>query len=78
MPMTAMYLPRLSLNEKQLPDIKSWQVGKSYKVTLEVELVALRKDEYGKSPLTGDFKISKVNDKNLMSQEQLMAQMGRR
>lgn len=77
-PSQAVYLPQISFDEKQLPEIKKWEVGKKYKINLEVELIGLSKDEYKiNTPLRGSFKIFKVDDKKLISEEQLMAQHGR-
>jgi hypothetical protein len=39
----------LSLNEKQLPAIKEWKIGKTYRIELEVTM-----KEIGKGPDYGD------------------------
>jgi len=59
--MNMMGMPSFSLSQTQLPDIKSWNVGKKYKMEIEVEMVGSNKDEYSdKSELSARFKITKV------------------
>lgn len=42
--------PRISLDETELPAIKSWEVGKTYTVTAKVKMVHQAEgDEYGYS-----------------------------
>ena len=38
----------LDLSEKMLPEIKDWQIGKKYKLIVDVEMTSIRKDEYSK------------------------------
>lgn len=78
MPMTDMaskMLPSFSLTAKDLPAIRNWQVGKKYKLEIEVEQVSLSKDEYSKS-VEARFKIHKVGEKELMSEEEKQAKLG--
>lgn len=55
--------PEFSLTEKDLPEIKEWNVGKKYKITLEVEMVSQSKGEQyaypeeTKKEINGRFKI---------------------
>ena len=40
--------PSFNIDEKELPEIKDWTVGKKYKIALEVEMRSHSKgDEYG-------------------------------
>ncbi len=79
-PMIADYpmrmLPSFSLTEKDLPAIKNWRVGKKYKLEIEVEQVAMSKDEYGKSPMEARFKIHKVGEKEMMNEEEKQGRKG--
>ena len=45
-------------------------MGKKYKLEIEVEQVAMSKDEYGKSPMEARFKIHKVGEKEMMNEEE--------
>ena len=78
MPMVGgtMMLPSFSLNEKDLPAIKNWQVGRKYKLEIEVEQVSMSKDEYqtGK-PIEANFRIHKVKD-TTASEEEMKAKKG--
>jgi hypothetical protein len=54
-------LPSFSLSQDQIPEAKSWDVGKKYKLEIEVEMVGTSKDEYMKnSPINHRFKITGV------------------
>jgi len=51
----------VTLCDSILPEIKTWQVGKRYKIVLDVEQVELRKDEmYDKEGMSARFKIFKA------------------
>ena len=54
--------PTLTLTVKELPELKEWEVGKKYKILIEVEQVGINKDEYGESGTTGRFKVLKATD----------------
>ncbi len=69
-------LPSFSLTEKELPEIKDWNVGHKYTLVVEVEMVSSSKDEYGKSPLTSRFKIHKVGEKEIMDEDEKKGRMG--
>lgn len=69
-------LPSFTLTEKDLPAIKNWKVGRKYKLAIEVEQVSMHKDEYGKSPLTARFKIHKVGENDMMTEEEKKGRMG--
>lgn len=51
------YPPTLELREADLSAIKGWQVGKKYKLELEVEQISVSKGYDGTSPLTARFKV---------------------
>lgn len=57
--------PMLSLDEKDLPEIKDWKVGGKYKLVMTVEQIhASQGDEYGegkKSPMRARFKVLNVS-----------------
>lgn len=69
-------MPSFSLTEKDFPAIKNWQVGKKYNISMQVEQVSMSKDEYGKSPMTARFKIHKVGENLMMSEEEKRSRMG--
>lgn len=69
-------LPTFNLTEKDLPEIKEWKVGKKYKLEIEVEQIAVSKNEYGKSPMTARFRIHKVGEKELLSDEEKAGRKG--
>lgn len=50
----------LSIDEKDLPAIKSWMVGKKYKLIVDVEMTGLKKEEYGDKDMRGEFRINKI------------------
>jgi len=69
-------LPSFSVTEKDLPEIKDWKVGKSYTLQVEVEVVSMGKNEYGKSPLDARLKIHKIGEKELLSEDEKIARKG--
>lgn len=55
------YYPEFTLDEKQLPDIKDWEVGKKYNLEIEVEMTGQNKSQHDDpNKLKGSFKITKV------------------
>lgn len=56
--------PTISLNEKELPEIKKWKVGGKYRIMLDVEQVSAEKgDSWGESDskrLNARFKVLKA------------------
>ena len=69
-------LPSFSVSDRELPEIKDWQVGKRYKLEIEVEQVSMTKNEYGKSPLMARLKIHKIGTKELLNEEEKKARKG--
>ena len=53
--------PQFSLTTKELPEIKSWQVGKTYTLEMDVKLVAQRKDSFD-SDMSGTFEVQNVQE----------------
>ena len=71
------WLPTFSLSAKDLPEIKTWKVGKKYTLEMEVEMISLNKDDYGTtSSMDARFKIHKIGEKELMSNEEKEGKMG--
>lgn len=60
MPMKAeqKHYPEMSLDITTLPEIKDWKVGKSYKVTMEVEQISMNLDKSGHG--SARFAIKKI------------------
>jgi hypothetical protein len=53
-----MMKPSFSMDEKTMPEIKNWQVGKEYKIEMDVQMTGLSKDQYIKgNPMMGRFEI---------------------
>ena len=50
----------MSMDDKTMPDMKNWQVGKKYKMMMDVEQMGMRKDMDGK--MHGEFKILKAKE----------------
>lgn len=49
------YPASLDLKESHLPQITDWEVGKKYKIILEVEMTGINKGYDGKGPIRGSF-----------------------
>ena len=46
------YRSTIELNERELPQIKDWHVGKKYTVVLEMEMTGIRKqNDYASMPM---------------------------
>ncbi len=54
--------PNLSIDEKDLPAIKNWVVGKKYKLIVEAEMTGMRKEEYGDKDMRAEFRINKIKE----------------
>lgn len=57
--------PEVSFDAKELPEIKSWTVGKKYKLTIEAEMTNMSKtsgDEYEEPGTRARFKVLKVKE----------------
>lgn len=39
------HFPSISISDKDLPEIKDWQIGGKYKLIVEVEMTAIRKNQ---------------------------------
>lgn len=53
-------LPSFSMDEEDLPEIKSWQIGKKYVIQMEVEMVSASKNEFGRKKMDARFNIHKI------------------
>ena len=53
----------ICLNEKDLPEIKDWMVGKKYKLIVDVEMTGMNKPEYGDKSMRAEFRIDKIKSK---------------
>lgn len=52
------YYPHLDLSSDEIPQIKDWEVGKSYKIVLEVKQTSKREDKDKK--ISACFEVRKV------------------
>lgn len=67
-------LPSFSLSEKDLPELKDWEVGKKYNLEIEVEQIGKEKNSYmtdNKNEIMGRFKIVKIKAENSEEVEKL-------
>lgn len=64
--------PEFVIDAETLPAIKDWNVGKKYKLEIEVEMVGSRIEDWGanKGKLTGNFKISGIMVEDDMDEEE--------
>lgn len=61
------YMPTISLDDDDLPEVSTMKIGEKYQLCIDVELTGIRKgedfpmetedDKRGKSKITGNFKI---------------------
>ena len=58
MPKETKYYPGLSLSSEDLPVIKDWKVGETYKLEVEIKEKSMREDE--KKKVHADFDIRKI------------------
>lgn len=65
------HFPSIHLNQKQLPEIKDWEVGKNYEIALKVRQTSKREDDDKK--ISGSFDI--VGIKVFMSEEESKKQL---
>jgi hypothetical protein len=57
--------PRIHLTVDDLPDIKNWDVGETYTVSMKLKQTSLQEGGWdGKQPLSADFRIVSVNGKS--------------
>lgn len=66
-----MPLPKISLTDKQLPDVKDWEVGKTYKIVLTIKQVAKRQGSEWDMPMREDGSKPK-QDKTITGTFQVM------
>lgn len=57
------YYPEFTLDTKQLPAIKDWEVGKKYTLEVQTEMTGLNKSQYdAEKMLKASFKIVSVKE----------------
>lgn len=63
--------PTFNISEIQLPELTSWKVGEKYSLEMEVEMISVRKEDYGmdKGNICGQFKITKIGADNEDNEE---------
>src|SRR3990167_10277053 len=57
-------LPTFSISEKDLKEVKDWEVGKNYSLIVEVEQIGKEKNSYmtnNKDEIVGRFQIKKIS-----------------
>lgn len=53
--------PRISsITSGKLPEIKNWEIGKKYKLEVEVTMKGIREDEYDNDKIKADFNIESI------------------
>ena len=60
--------PQIHLCECDLPQIKDWKVGETYTITMEVEMIGIRKDDMpmmdkNEDMLSADFEVKSITPK---------------
>jgi len=61
--------PRITFDVKQVPDIKKWDVGKTYEFTLKGKMISKSEGGWsGKEPLEATFEVT--NTKNIEVEEE--------
>lgn len=56
---------RLDIQAKDLPDIKNWDIGKTYDIKLKAKMISKSEGGYdGKQPLKATFRVGNENDPN--------------
>jgi len=53
-------MPQVTFSDEELPELKNWKVGETYRIVAEVEQVSMDKMENGK--MNARFKFLKVGD----------------
>lgn len=68
------YKPKMMLDNidvKSLPEIKKWDVGKTYKLEVTAKMTSKNEGGWsGDQPLTASFEITKINDNEVGSTKQ--------
>lgn len=54
----------MEIDSKILPEVKTWQVGKKYKMEVEATLKELKVCEMDKTKIKAELEISKVKSSN--------------
>jgi len=63
------HLPSVTIPAKKLPQLRKWQVGKTYKVEAELKMTGLNDDDWDEAGLTARFKVMKINYDNDKDEE---------
>ena len=63
------YYPSISFSSKNLPEIKNWQVGKTYRLIVEVKQTSMRENENGEINAEFDIKKIATKESNQKNQE---------
>lgn len=57
--------PTLYLTDKDLPELKTWDIGKTYNLEITVKLISRSEREYdGKKEMTGSFDVTNITVDN--------------
>jgi hypothetical protein len=62
MPMNEKRMPHVSFDFSTIPDIKNWQTGEKYKVTLELKMTGKHEDKFMNH---GEFEILSAGGEHL-------------
>ena len=77
-PKPVKYYPRLSLTAKDLPALKSWEVGDRYLLVIEVEQTGVHKSGEGESEkIVGGFEVRKVSTVNELTKADFSKLLGK-
>lgn len=62
MPKMADSHPEFSIDSKQYPDVKNWEVGKKCNFEIKGEITGLHKSQYDPNNMMGTVKILEINE----------------
>jgi hypothetical protein len=65
------YYPSISLDSKQFPEIKNWDVPHKYQIVIEIKQTSKRVRKDGKTEADFDVVAYKVMPKSVMTDEEL-------
>ena len=73
------YPPSFHVGEKQMPEIKDWEVGKKYKLMIEVEQKSLSQNESGRDASFDivAYAVMEEKDFDKMSDEEMEMEQGK-
>lgn len=70
--------PSIYLTDKDLPVVKKWQLGETYRLVMDVKLTSLSQNQYDdKKRTSASFELQKVTTKDRDMKNYLFGQAGK-